>query len=481
MFTYTSLKKAKHNFKSSHSKSSKSKSFVDSISFLHKTIGNQAVSYLIQKKLKIGKPDDIYEKEADQVAEKIMTVPASTGTSCEEKEKKIIQTKKLAHNGAETDLDLKIIIPRKSDSGNPLPLAIRYFMEEKFGHDFGSVRVHTDNESARITKALNAEAFTYGKDIYFAEGRYKPATEEGKKLLAHELTHVAQQKLRGKSFIQFYGGFFDESDFQDPMDDPRMHTPGAPHAVNCSIPSHCPPGFCKPYTSESYARHQLMEMMPLLLIGIGLAVDSRVVSLWRDHLLGGSSPRDLSSQFANDFTNSKTTYSTTLFLLDAMRANLQANPPTSTPVSLDFSTRLNAQLMEIDDPNSANQMNFNIPKEVPGNIAGGIGKDQTTCPAGAKPSPFNDERRARVSAYIEQTANGDMLVTPFITFFVRDTIDLCPGDCGTWLEQFATVPISQFEATGISGDVPFTVEFPAPASLLRPFIITTGGVHKANR
>ncbi len=62
---------------------------------------------------------------------------------------------------------------------------------------------------------------------------------------------------------------------------------------------------------------------------------------------------------------------------------------------------------------------------------------------------------------------------PSIVFTVKDTIDLCPADCGTSLEQIATVPISQFEATGISGDVPFTVEFPAPPDQLQPFTLGT--------
>jgi len=75
--------------------------------------------------------------------------------------------------------------------------AIRAFMEERFGVDFSNVRIHADSEAARMARALNAEAFTYGRDIYFGEGRYRPETTKGKKLLAHELTHVVQQGGKG--------------------------------------------------------------------------------------------------------------------------------------------------------------------------------------------------------------------------------------------------------------------------------------------
>ena len=117
----------------------------------------------------------------------------------------------------------------------------------------------------------------------------------------------------------------------------------------------------------------------------------------------------------------------------------------------------------------ADRMNFDIPGEIPGNIAGDIGTDQLACPAGAKPSPFNDERRADGDAVLTVDGAGGMTVSPTIRYTVRDTIDLCPGNCGTSLEQVATVPISQFEATGISGDVPFTVDFTVTPA---PFVVT---------
>jgi hypothetical protein len=74
-----------------------------------------------------------------------------------------------------------------------IPETERVYFENRLGVDFSHVRVHTDEAAASAATALGAKAFTLGNDIAFAEGRYQPATPEGRRLLAHELTHVAQQ------------------------------------------------------------------------------------------------------------------------------------------------------------------------------------------------------------------------------------------------------------------------------------------------
>jgi len=71
-------------------------------------------------------------------------------------------------------------------------------MEPRFGHDFSAVRVHTDARAARSAKAVNALAYTVGNDIAFDKGQYSPDKNEGKRILAHELTHVLQQKTYQK-------------------------------------------------------------------------------------------------------------------------------------------------------------------------------------------------------------------------------------------------------------------------------------------
>ncbi|MFN0175744.1 MAG: DUF4157 domain-containing protein [Saprospiraceae bacterium] len=77
--------------------------------------------------------------------------------------------------------------------GTPLPEEARSYMEPRFGADLRHVRIHTGGEAVQLSKDLSAQAFTHGSHVYFNEGKYNPGSNEGKKLLAHELTHVLQQ------------------------------------------------------------------------------------------------------------------------------------------------------------------------------------------------------------------------------------------------------------------------------------------------
>jgi len=76
--------------------------------------------------------------------------------------------------------------------GQPLDAETRAFIEPRFGHDFSEVRLHTDAKAAASARALNASAYTVGRDMVFGAGQYAPASPTGLRLLAHELTHVAQ-------------------------------------------------------------------------------------------------------------------------------------------------------------------------------------------------------------------------------------------------------------------------------------------------
>ena len=77
--------------------------------------------------------------------------------------------------------------------GQPLDAHTRSFFEPRFGHDFSQVRVHADARGAESARAVNALAYTVGRDIVFGAGRYAPGESAGKRLLAHELTHTIQQ------------------------------------------------------------------------------------------------------------------------------------------------------------------------------------------------------------------------------------------------------------------------------------------------
>jgi len=101
----------------------------------------------------------------------------------------------MAGNGAVTALLQGSGAP--ADAGQPLDAATRAEMEQRFGHDFSQVRVHTDTPAANAAAGVSAKAYTIGSDLVFGEGRYAPETHEGQRLLAHELAHVVQQSRGG--------------------------------------------------------------------------------------------------------------------------------------------------------------------------------------------------------------------------------------------------------------------------------------------
>jgi hypothetical protein len=283
---------------------------------LQRLAGNRAVSRLIQAKLTVGPPGDRYEREADRVAEQVLSMPdrtpapgAQSSTAQRQEEEEELQTKPLLQRQEEEEelqtkpliqrqeeeeelqtkplvqrqeeeeelqtkpliqrqeeeeelqtkpliqrqeeeeelqtkpliqrqeeeeeLQTKPLIQRQEEeeelqtkplpslalrtglqrqaggfeagpeiegrlaasrgAGSPLPDEVRTFMEPRFGADFGGVRVHTGGDAADLSRSLSAQAFTHGQDIYLGGGRYDPGTTAGKRLLAHELTHVVQQ------------------------------------------------------------------------------------------------------------------------------------------------------------------------------------------------------------------------------------------------------------------------------------------------
>ena len=104
-----------------------------------------------------------------------------------------IQPKEKPDETLEVTPDLGERINAIKGGGRPLPEFTRAFFEPRFGQDFTQVRVHTDTRAAESARAMNARAFTVGRSIVFGAGQYAPGTVAGKRLLAHELTHVVQQ------------------------------------------------------------------------------------------------------------------------------------------------------------------------------------------------------------------------------------------------------------------------------------------------
>jgi hypothetical protein len=439
----------------------------------------------IQKKVRIGAANDPLEREADRAADAVMrgeTVGAlgsaplaaqrkCAGCEAEGDKEDLVQRKCATCESAGTGREGagEAAATAVAAGGAPLSQELRSYFEPRFGHDFSGVRVHTDAQAAGAANAIGARAYTLGSHLGFASGEFAPSAPVGRRLIAHELAHVAQQ-TGDAGFIRRQIGPtqnpLQQVDDMDAAAEREYAKSGAPKAVTCAPENDCPPAFCTPYASEKLAEYYRAKNGPWLMAGIRMAVDSRVMPLWREYLNGGSSPKNLTADFAKDFTNSLTTLSRTQFLRQELASSLASNPPAvSTTAKIDIKTLIPAALASLNDRWSPDQMNFNHPKEIPGNIAGGIGDNQTACAAGKRPSPFNDERLAYGYVNLTRVSPSEVSVSPIIAYKVQDTIDLCPGDCGNrfWPpEQVATVPLSQFEATGISGDVPFTIYFPSP-------------------
>jgi len=96
--------------------------------------------------------------------------------------------------GGRVHPDVSAQIAATRGAGSPLEPGVREEMATALGDDFGDVRVHTDPLAGTLAQAVQARAFTTGADIYFGGGEYRPASADGRELLAHELRHVVQQR-----------------------------------------------------------------------------------------------------------------------------------------------------------------------------------------------------------------------------------------------------------------------------------------------
>jgi outer membrane protein OmpA-like peptidoglycan-associated protein len=111
-------------------------------------------------------------------------------TECQKKGQ-LLQRRAVNQNGPEVAPPIVHEVLRSP--GQPLDPTARAFFEPRFGHDFSEVRVHTNGKAAQSARALQAQAYTVGQHVVFDDGQYAPQTYSGKRLIAHELTHVVQQ------------------------------------------------------------------------------------------------------------------------------------------------------------------------------------------------------------------------------------------------------------------------------------------------
>lgn len=204
-------------------------------------------SQQVRRKMTVNEPGDHFEKQADQVADRVVkrvnqpkpaqpaVVAASATPAVQKKEEAKDEKKEQEQQKGDNDIQRRPIfesdadpnegdtLKRKSNSavpdvpvqtqqriasrrggGEPLPANIRRDMEGAMGADLTGVRIHRDAEAASLSNQLQAQAFTHGNDIYFGAGKYDTQSQSGQHLLAHELAHTLQQGggIRKRESIQ---------------------------------------------------------------------------------------------------------------------------------------------------------------------------------------------------------------------------------------------------------------------------------------
>jgi hypothetical protein len=174
----------------------------------------------VQTKLTIGKPGDVYEQEADRMAQQVMSMPRAAAAPPQVQRfgvedspvgmySSLVRSitpvvhrrvdeqvqmyspvqRAFQAGGTQASGDLESRLNASKGGGSALAPEVRAFMEPRFGADFSSVRVHTGNDAVQMNRELSAQAFAHGSDVYFGAGK-SPGNNE---LTAHELTHVVQQ------------------------------------------------------------------------------------------------------------------------------------------------------------------------------------------------------------------------------------------------------------------------------------------------
>jgi hypothetical protein len=408
----------------------------------------------LQMKLEMSQPGDAQEREADRMADHVLGMseprgapeaataprPAVTtprrGPACS-------RAQRSAAPGAEGAKDSEAandegeglfaplrtpahVNPMGLGAGEPLAKSELDFFEPRFGRGLGGVRVHAGAGAAESALSVGARAYAVGQDIVFASGEYAPHTAPGRRLLAHELAHTVQQSERGL-------------------------------ALQRECPGH--PEFCTPYPSRVYAHVVKEALLPVLVSYLAARISLEAAGLWMLYFnrSQGDSLTPLSfggsSSVGQSFVTSSNTTERQSDLIDLIRPVLPGlclYVPVRSWIDIPVSRLL--QPSDLHFP-----INFNEVHTTPGNIAGGVGSSD----AGPDLRIVSGHVSLRRTTDGAGNTTGGRLRTHF-HFYVKDAVDLCPGDCGTSDEQTATIPLSRLEATGLVYDQPFEVNYDGP-------------------
>jgi len=182
-------------------------------------MGKSGYNLRVQPKLQLNQPGDQFEQEADAMADKVMRMPNHLAgqqssesdksshffrkgqeniilrkcADCEKEDEEKKLQRKEANNSSLFNPQSLVNDALNSSSGKPMDFNTRSFMEVHFNQDFSNVRIHDNDLAAKSANSIDAIAYTSRNNIVFNRGKYSPNSHAGKRLLAHELTHVTQQ------------------------------------------------------------------------------------------------------------------------------------------------------------------------------------------------------------------------------------------------------------------------------------------------
>jgi hypothetical protein len=190
-----------------------------------------------------------------------------------------LQTRQAGSNGPEEMTAPPIVHDVLNSPGQSLDAATQAFMEPRFGRDFSGVRVHTGAKAAESAREINALAYTAGQNVVFDAGQYAPESTAGKMLLAHELTHVAQQSgATQNNLIQRQNG----SGSGPPLPSATVYNPGVNHG-------HAPSGKWSEIqnhpNSDFFESRACANMSPNQVIGLTILWEFGSKPIAKRHLL----------------------------------------------------------------------------------------------------------------------------------------------------------------------------------------------------
>jgi hypothetical protein len=160
---------------------------------LQRRLGNDGAQRWLaraQRAATVSSPHDAAELEAHAVARRVVRTPEASITPVDASTNGSIQRAPLA---ASAPPAAGVTLPAHVGGGMPLPGPVRSFMEPRFRASFANVRIHTGEQAAQLSTGLGAQAFTVGPHVFFGKDQYRPDSQAGRELIAHELTHTVQQ------------------------------------------------------------------------------------------------------------------------------------------------------------------------------------------------------------------------------------------------------------------------------------------------